>query len=291
MIKDKFLAVGFWLGAFLVFYLLFGGGSFIKTVEVMADTATTTATISNATPTISGLIGGTVTLAEGSSVSATSTGTAEDNNGCSDIASITAKFYDSNATTSDCGANSNNCYIASCATTTCATTQSAFNCSTTVAYYANTSAAWLWYLTVTDAGGPASSTATTSVNIAQLNALDVTNAIDYGPLALGGTSASGATTTVTNTGNKNGMDTQVSAALAMSCTSGTIPQANQHYATTTTGFDYGSAAALSSSPTNATLSIAQRTSATTTGNVFWKLQVPSSEVNGTCSGVTTFTAN
>jgi len=291
MDKNKFFAIVFWLGAFLIFYLLIGSPPGLKLTDVRADTATTTVTITNATPTISSFLRGSVTLSEGVSVSATSTGTASDNNGCSDIQSITATFYDSSATSSSCGADNNNCYIASCATTTCSGTDSDFNCSTTVQYFANNSSGWRWYATVTDAAPSSGTSTTATTTIAQLNALDVTNAIAYGSLALGGTSATGATTTVTNTGNKNGMDAQVSAAAAMTCTSGTIAQANQHYATTTSGFTYGSGVALSDTPTAATLSIAQRTSATTTGNIYWKLQAPATSTAGTCTGVNTFTAN
>jgi len=289
MQKEKIIAIGFWLFSIPFFYILLMGFGFDKT-EIMADTATTTATISNATPTVTALTPATpITLSENSTITATSTGTVQDNNGYGEITSVTAVFYNG-ATNSGCSSDENNCYTGiNCATSSCADTTCSITCSATVYYYADATSSWVWYVTVSD-DSSSSSTSSASVTVNTLTALDVSSSIAYGAIALGGTS-DGVTTTITNTGNKDGLDAQVSASSAMTCDTGTLTQSTQHYATSTSGFTYGDGTALSDSPTAANISISQRTGATTTGSIYWKLQAPSSGVNGSCSGVNTFTAN
>ena len=296
MSKEKILAMSFWIGAFAIFYLFMGGFG-VLTGEVIADSATTTATIGNATPTVSAITiaGPTVTLSEGTTITVTSTCTVTDNNGYADITAVAADFYDDDAQNYGCSDDENDCYAdIVCATSSCADTQCSVLCTATVLYYANDTANWKWYITATDDDATSNSTSSVAITVSQLVALDVANSISYttggGNMALGGTS-DGATTTITNTGNKSGLDAQVSATAVMTCDTGTLNQSAQHYATSTSGFAYGDGVALSDSATNAGMGIAQRTDATTTDNVYWKLQIPSSGVEGSCSGVNTFIAN
>jgi hypothetical protein len=287
----KLLATGFWLIGFIVFYTFLNGGFLFDTKYIMADTATTAADVANATPTVTVITpNASISLTEGVTAAATSTGTVQDNNGYADISAVTAIFFDDNVVNSDCVSDENNCYTGiTCSTSTCSNTTCSVSCSADVWYYANATSSWKWQITADD-GTATSSTSSTSVTINELVALDVTASISYGSVGLGETS-SGATIVVTNTGNKDGLDATVSSASSMSCTTGSIAQSYQHYATSSSSFTYGNGVALSATSTSAGISIAQRTSTTSTENVYWKIQLPSSGILGTCSGSTVFTAN
>ena len=291
MKKYKFLAIGFWLVSFVVFYTFLNGGLLLPTKEIMADTTTTATDVANATPTVTAITPDTsITLTEGTTAVATSTGTVQDNNGYGDITAVTAVFFDDDAVNSDCSSDENNCYTdIACSTSTCSDTTCSVSCSADTWYYANATSSWKWEITVND-GTATSSTSSASVTISELVALDVTASISYGSVGLEETS-SGATVTVTNTGNKDGLDAKVSSASSMSCTTGSISQSAQHYATSSSSFTYGDGEILSATSTSVGLNISQRTAAASTGDVYWKIQLPSSGILGTCSGSTVFTAN
>jgi hypothetical protein len=119
-------------------------------------------------------------------------------------------------------------------------------------------------------------------------ALDVTQSIEYGSVAVGAVSTE-QTATISNTGNR-AIDAEVSADGAMTCdTLGSIAAAQAKWSLST-GFTYASAGtALSTTPTTMDDSTAQRTGAATETDTFWKLQVPSG-VAGACTNNVTFTA-
>jgi len=304
MYKDKLLAVSFWLGAFLVFYLLFGGGSFIKTVEVMADTATTTATITNATPTVGAFTvnGGaaSITLTEGdnSSIVASTTVTVTDNNGCSDISTTTAKFYRTDKTGS-CGANEYDCYTTvNCSLTggSCtggADTDSIYTCTITLNYFtdptddsaAASSTNWTMLVTADDSSNQGTNTDT--IEVASLSALDVTTPIAYGSIALSADSTD-QEQTITNTGNVR-LDAQFSGT-SMTCTTGSIDVGQQKFGTSTITVWGDAPFALSGSGTERDWDVAKKTTSTSTSAVHWMLEAPSSGADGSCSGSNTVAA-
>jgi Flp pilus assembly CpaE family ATPase len=148
---------------------------------------------------------------------------------------------------------------------------------------------WTGRVIVTDDDASASSAVTDTVEMGSLIALDVTSSIAYGTIALGATSSE-QTTTITNAGNR-AMDAEVSADGDMTCTTVGSVAVGQAKWSLSTGFVYASAGtALSTSATSADNSTAQRTGASTTTPLYWKVQLPSSGIKGSCSNSITFTA-
>jgi len=124
--------------------------------------------------------------------------------------------------------------------------------------------------------------------MATLSALDVTAAIAYGSLALGAdTGAGNQTVTITNTGNE-AIDSQLSGT-DMTCTSGSIPVANQKL--DTSNVTYASLGTnLSGTPTTLEVDLPQRTGAAVTDLVYFGLAIPATGVSGSCAGTNTFTS-
>ncbi|MDD5621293.1 MAG: DUF2341 domain-containing protein [Candidatus Pacebacteria bacterium] len=244
--------------------------------------ASSTFTISNSVPSVGSITPGSVSLIESSTTTATSTCTVSDNNGCEDISSVVAVFYDDNAVDADCAADENNCYTGiACATSTCEGNNSDVLCTTYPYYYANASD-WRWYVKVIDASSASSTNTSATTTIDNLIALEVSETdIDYGSIELSATSNQ-ATTTIENTGNTN-LDVGLYGT-AMSCSLGTIAVGQQKF---NTG---GGETALTGVSQPVDLNVAQRTTTVPTGSIYWKLYAPSDGIAGTCSGTNTFEA-
>jgi hypothetical protein len=212
------------------------------------------------------------------------TSTVTDNNGYTDITSVAAVFYDSIATTSTCSSDNSDCYTdIACATSSCSgtDTQCIATCSTDVWYYANPSS-WKWQIKATDAASASSTGTSATTTIANLIAINVSEAtINYGSLSIGETSAQ-ATTTVENTGNTNlDVDTY---GTNMTCTSGSIAVGQQKFNTE------GAETALTGVAQTIDLNVSKRITTPPTGSIYWKLYVPSGGAKGDCSGTNTFEA-
>ncbi len=241
-----------------------------------------TFTVNNTTPTVGTISPTAVSLIESATTAASATSTVADSNGYGDITSVIAVFYDSVAQTPVCSSDNNDCYAdISCSTSSCNDTQCTATCSTDVWYYANASD-WKWQIKAIDAASASSTTISSVVTIADLIAIDVSEAnIDYDSLNLGDTSAQ-ATTTVENTGNTN-LDVGVYGT-AMSCSIGSIAVGQQKF---NIG---GGETALTGISQPIDLNVPQRTTTPPTDSIYWKLYVPSEGAGGTCSGINTFEA-
>ena len=132
--------------------------------------------------------------------------------------------------------------------------------------------------------------------MATLLAVDITDSIDYGSLALNATTADTTAfdTIVTNTGNSATVGVQVKsdASTAMSCDIGTIPVGNERYHAAS-ATPYTSKTALKATDETVAGVSAAKTTDGLTGDedtVSWGLQMPVSGVGGTCSGTVVFTA-
>jgi len=251
--------------------------------SLSATATSSTFTVNNATPSVGVISVGSVSLSESSTTTATSSVTVSDNNGCTNIASITAVFYDSNATSATCGQNNNSCYASiACSTSTCDGNDSAASCTAYPWYYANASNGWKWQIKATDSASASSTNTSGTTTIAALIALEVNETtINYGTGLLPGATSSQATTTIENTGNTNlDVDTY---GTAMSCTAGTIAVGQQKF---NTG---GGETALTGVAQTIDLNVAQRITTVPTGSVYWKLYAPTN-IKGTCSGTNTFEA-
>ncbi len=296
------------LSLLLVFAL---GGLLFQRAQVRADTASSNASVANVVPIASSVSidsdAASIILVENATVTVTTTAVVTDNNGCEDIDSVTIVFY--KTTTGYSAANDENNHYATTTmvqdTGTCAgsgDTAATYTATTTVWYYADPtdngsiSSTTDWTARVVPSDETAGTADTDSIEMATLTALDVTTAINYGQLALGAdTGTTDTTTTITNTGNE-GADVDVDGygssdgdGYSMTCTWGTIPIANEKYATST-AVAYASRNVLSDTANEVDIDVAQRTDVATTGELYWGFGLPADGVGGSCSGTVVFTA-
>ena len=284
-----------------------------------ADTATTSATITNANPSVTGGFvstsanggsddfGSGVTLNAGSTLSMHVNGTVFDDNGSGDISSVSVVAFRSGATGgTSCTADNNDCYIVSSCTLTAndATTLN-YNCEVPLEFYADptdsgtySAESWDFLVTVTDSsagtGSIQFSSVSKDVEVNSLLSLDIPATIAYGSFAPGDNlgASEGIQWSLENQGNV-AADIQVSGT-DMTCTTGTIAIANQEYSDTDSGFDTVETVKVSTTPTNYTdLVLPARTNdgAALTDDLFWFFEAPTNTgIDGTCSGTNTVTA-
>lgn len=288
---------------------------------VLAADINTSVTVGNADPSISALSfngGSDLTLTENSSVWATSTMTVTDTNGCSDIASVSAKLYLASTTNAGtlCSYDGNNCYVvASCTATTTgniceggADTSVQYDCGFHVWYTATptdsssplwASSIWSVSATSTDATagtGNATNTAET-IEINTLNALSLSGNIAYDATSAGSnTGAVTETITITNTGNTK-IDGQFSGDVMCTdystCSGGAFGPEQQKFDTTDQAYSsltYTLAA--TSSPANVQVNVAKPTATTTpsTQATYWGIAIPSGQTAGSYTGQNTVSA-
>ena len=238
-------------------------------------------------------------------------GTYHDDNGCSDVTTLGFVLYGgSSVGGTSCSYNDANCYNQNSTGYTCNFTSVGSNtcdggtdttadyvCSVPVQFFADATDDgpysgndWVARVSATDAATTTGYYDSGILTFYTLSALDVGSSINYGSLALGSSSTTDIPVTITNTGNNNSLDVNLSGT-DMSCTVGTIPVGNQHYSTTAAQ-SYGSMTALTSTPTLQLLGLTKATSAgsPSTDDLYWKIQIPSSGVAGSCTGTTTFSA-
>lgn len=271
--------------------------------SAIADNATTTATIANATPTIGAFninnSDASISFSEATNGLATTTVTVTDGNSCQDIASVIEHFYRTDKTNS-CATNGYDCYATSSCTivetgNTCdnaADTSADYTCSVAVNYYSNATdenaaaSSTTWTMLVTASDSTTSGTNSDTIEIASLSAIDVTTPIAYGSLALSADSAD-QEQTITNTGNLR-LDIQASGS-DMTCTPGTIAVAQQKYSTSTITDWTAGTYTLSGSPAEKDYDLVASTGSTSTQAIHWMLRVPADGADGSCSGSNTFT--
>lgn len=225
-------------------------------------------------------------------------GTVSDADGFADIQSVNVVFYRSGvAGGADCNFDKDNCYRPpNCNLSNGNANTVDYDCQINVDYFADptdsgTYAADSWKVRVRVTDSLQNVDDTTYNN--ELNSLLAVSInppnINYGSLALGNISSTVAIN-VKNSGNVNA-DARVSAAGNMGCPTGNIPVANQKYGRTDGTYqelEY----TLSTTPTNALLSLPQQTNdqAIVTDDLFFKVKIPTSGVQGTCNGITNITA-
>lgn len=255
-------------------------------------------------------------------------GTFTDLNGCDEVdattgsGNITSTLYRSDvAGGTNCSADNANCMqTLACDTFACdaggTDTTGSFICTTSLQYFADPTAAgtayasayWAATATATDrniynaegfvSGSGVNTNSTDSTEVEPLAAIalgtDASGAsIPYGALALNATSTSDVDTGWKNVGNTP-ISPKTSSAAPMTCTVGSIPIANQHYATSS-GVTYASQTALSNSATNVVNTnncYAKAThGATSVGHIYWKIQMPANGVSGSCTGTNVVNAD
>lgn len=297
---------------------LLGAALLISGAIVFADTATTTVTVQNATPAISGLTlnaGSSITLVENSFVIATTSMTISDGNGCSDIDTVSAKIFRgaTNSSGTTCSADDSNCYteFISCAATTTGNTctggldtSAEYDCAFRLWYVADPTASGasfasdIWVAAATTTDGVATATATNTGQTIEVNILrahDVTASIPYGSIAAGAdTGGSNQTTTVTNTGNAP-LDSEISGETMCTdfptCSGSTLAVTQEKFGLTNVTYaSLTNTLALTTATLETVLAKPTATTSAVTDDIYWGIAIPSGQATGSYTGRNTFTA-
>ncbi|MEK7535899.1 MAG: hypothetical protein AAB590_02725 [Patescibacteria group bacterium] len=302
-------------------------GLFAFVTIVIADTATTSVTVGNATPSLSVTFNGgnAITLTESTFAYASATLTITDGNGCNTINFVTATAFLASTSAlagTPCAENDNNCYPTSSTTasgipaalsdTLCLATTTGNQCTgggdTSVQYdcgfklwfIAEATAAgsptWassIWAVAATTSDGTATTTASNTTQNVEINSLAAT-AVDatlsFGTLSANtNTGATNSTTTATTTGN-------IAIDVALSGTNmtgaGTIDVSRQKYSTSP--FTYSSAGTHLTNTTTPTVELASGEPTATTSlpasAISWGIAIDAGQANGAYTGTDTFTA-
>jgi hypothetical protein len=246
-----------------------------------------------------------------------------DNNGCDEVSDggdITVRVSSDSVATTSCllvaNTDATNCYVGKenaasstnlagnglfCKVTNCTggtDVTANYDCRVPIWFYADNTTAgayatniWRSSIELEDGGAATNSTRGLNFEVESLNALDTGTAVDYGGLALSGTSAADVSLTLTNSGNKGLMGIALTGG-TMTCVDGTIGPAAQRFATQT-GVAYADKRLLvTTSADIPNFNIAKRTSTSTaaTSNTQWRIQIPPTGLSGACTGTITVTA-
>lgn len=259
-----------------------------------ADTASGNVTITNAAPTMPGLvtlwnqngaddvIGLSVT---GATVTANVTVT--DTNGGGNVASAIGKLYHSTNTSADVDNENVHLTNSSCALGAANGNDRVATCSFTLGYMA-LNGTWTVNITATDLGGDSVSktddnTVSTHVGMAITQAV-----IEFGDMALGTNTTSTKTMTIQNLGNVQ-MDVQLKGT-NYTCTTGTIPATNTKYGLTGANYDALGTGLTEVDATHSAFDLMYRNAGVDkTKDELWGILIPTSGVSGTCNNTITVT--
>ena len=272
--------------------------------SALGDSVSSSLTVTNAAPTV-GTVTATdpVTLTEGTTTVVWCNATVTDDNGYADVSSASAKLWEPVGTTEAGADDYNNHYTnSSCSLSGGTGTTVNAACKFSV-HYSATPAEWTCKITATDGSAATGSANNTAVTINSLIALSTDSSITFPETALGAI-ATEQTLQVNNTGNSQ-IDTQLYTygatdgdGYSMICTIGgsEIPYTNLKYNLTAAQDFTANMSAIGNSSTTYTTETAFNLAAETTDNVastkdiYWKIQVPSTDVGGSCTGYLVVTA-
>ena len=297
------------ISALLVALILGGGLLFLNSASA-GDTAATSVTVSNATPSVTSVAlngGSAISLTENTTTSVSIAATITDTNNCDDVftsGTITAVLFRSGVTASSgCSNDARNCYPSitmvevgnSCngstdtsgdAVATSGVWYFADATDTSSTYPGNV---WIVAVTATD-GSSASASSTASVELNSLYALEMTGTLVYGSLAAGASSTADAVATSTNTGNFK-IDNEISGT-DMTASGFTLVATEQRYGTSSATHP-NLTFQLTTSATARSLNVpvaVTSTNPTSTVGTFWRINIPNGSRTGAYTGTNTFTA-
>lgn len=219
-------------------------------------------------------------------------GTVSDQNGWTDISTVTASLYRSGVG-SWCTANTNNCYFhPACMFSNSTGTIRSFDCAIEVANYAEPTDTGSFYeaetwnanVTVQDLSSLTGNNSTTN-ELLSLLSISTTNSINYGNIAVNQTSTSSATSVINNIGNVSA-DVLISSS-GMNCDVGSIPASAQKW--NLTDLAYASMQnTLGATGQLAGLNLPKQTTGQTASSdtIYWRIKIPFGVAGGVCSGVT-----
>ncbi len=236
-----------------------------------------------------------VTLIEGTTKDVVCFATITDDDGWSDFASVTAKFYRSGVGASAVDDNDNHYTLSGVKDTYCTASDSnSGTCSFTIPVYfyaeptdsgSYSEENWVCEVTPYDAWDTGTSD-TYSLEINTLQSLNVSETINYGSISPNSASTGDNIAIITNTGN-NEIDFKISGG-TMSCSiRGSIAVSAQEYSLNT--FSYGSGTDLTDSLADVDASLVKSTSdtPTSTDTLYWQLSTLTG-LKGTCTSSVTF---
>ncbi len=303
------------LGAALILIGLFVTVSLVGTSS-QADTVNTQTNVTNHSPTVEdvfintsqwafsdGFGSGTLNVVPGGAETIWINGNVRDQNGGGDIDDVSVEFYRTTMSTG-CAPDSNYCYTANGCSTQNDTEGDLevleYSCTFNLDYWTDSTSTggtapsddWTTTVTVTDNAGSTGSDSSVTKEIGTTLSLDIPTTINFGTLSKGQktTSLNNQTHVITQRGNDEA-DVEVSSASDMTCTNtGTIPVANQEWSLTDEDHSDASMADLSGSATDTNLGVGYKTSGDVSKNLHWNIELPASDISGTCTGTVTVTA-
>lgn len=266
-------------------------------------------TVNDVAPTVSN-----VTLNSGSSIDVSSggegptgsvnisaTGDVTDNNGCTDVSSVTTSAYTTDIGAGGCSAQTgNSCYYnVSCTGGSCTSgITKTYTCTINFKYHADPTdsgapkdaSTWKNTIYASDGSAQGSGELSTGIDLLSYRSISVSDSIAYGSLQIGQITNGTALpqpATVNSTGN-TGLDVNIKGTDMTG--SGTIAATYQKYATTAVAYSAGTS--LTNNDVLWALRVKKPTttahiSATTT---YWGLQIPSGTAAGSYTGTNTFTS-
>jgi len=228
-----------------------------------------------------------VNLNAGSTKAVTCEATVSDGDGWANITTVNATIWRSSSTEASADDNNDHYTNTSCnlGANTSATDMPA-TCTFSLQYYAK-DGTWTCKIRAYDDSSSGSNETTTTVN--ELVALSVPASMNFGTLNLGDTSTNDSEVefSVENKGNVQ-IDAQVSGN-NMACASGTIPIGNIRY-DSADNTSYDLMTTLTTGAVTVDLNITKSTGSPSSVLTYWRVQIPSSGVGGSCSNTITFTA-
>ena len=308
------------LGAVLLLIIVFIILAFVMS-RSEADDVTTSASIQNVAPTVdnvyinddgslaAGFVGGTVNVLSGGGTSDVYvTGIVSDPNGDEDIASVDVVFYRTNhASAENCVADNNDCYkdgsAGSCTLSTAYgdVTEASFSCTFSLQYFIDgtdeysdsySATDWTVYVKVTDDDAESDTDTSITKEMQTLLSVNIPASMDFGTMALGAstTNENNQEMSITQYGNESA-DLEVSGAV-LDCSVGTgeIPVGNIEWSLTDVSMDSGTDLTGSAVDTDFAIGLRTDDVSPTIKKLFWNIAIPSSGIEGNCTGTTTITA-
>ncbi len=287
-------------GTSYCFRIVYTDGNLINQYSVIPEVST--ASGGNSPPVASDVSidsdAASVTLIESTTKDVVCVATVTDTDGYTDISSVTADLFRTSQTVSS-GLDDNDHYQLSgdsqCVPSGGAGNSETYTCTFAVQYFAdatdtgspNAADDWTCRVMPSDSAGEGTS-ASDTIEVDSLFALEVTASIDYGSLDPDSdTGSTNQQVTVTNTGNRD-MDPQVSGGDMVSGIN-SIAVGQQKYASA--GFTYTSGGTtLSTTPATLDLALPQRTAAVVDALVYWGIGILDGTPGGGYAGTNTFTA-
>ncbi len=292
---------------FIISIMLLSMGGF-----VLADTATTSASIGNSAPVASSvqvadgnLNLGDVFLTSNTTTQLNFSATVTDNNGCTDISAVNATFFRTNITGGSTASDNNRTHysmICSVQSGTCTGDQdiaATYDCKMNATWYldpTDSGSAYEttnWTINVTPYDGSGIGTSGTTVyDVKTLTSFSLLNtSINFGTLGLGAnTTNTNQEIFIANLGNEpidislTGYGVSIGDNLSMNCTLGNITIGMLEYSKT--NFTYGSGTDLSNTSTELDFDLdrGSESNQRPQNQSYYGFSIPSEGVGGTCSG-------